>query len=313
MLDEGRLGIVADRAVRTTPDPLSALGHAFGIVMDFRARTKAKRQASFKRSSLIYQSLDCLATRAGPSRVHPETGRVAAISIWRVGRRVYRDHSRRRLLTAEAPFELSAHRKRRRYRQISARTASRDDAFLGQRCLAMCAHVSGQVDRAIDPIERHVGAVGQAGLPDFAFDHFIGRAEDDRFSPIEARDVYTMLDGLRHPRSGAALFPYPTRSSHADSSAWARQPAGTCRMGHSAGPRSPRWKRPPQWHRRVTEGRSMTGYSPMQLSSKTGEKPLKSTIDRSIPICTLSTDDNYTNDNRPVCNEPEAPRPCSPG
>jgi hypothetical protein len=52
------LGIEAGRAVRTAPDPLSAVG-VVRIVIDFRARTKAKRPRLHR---LIYQSLDCLAT-----------------------------------------------------------------------------------------------------------------------------------------------------------------------------------------------------------------------------------------------------------
>ena len=50
--------------MRTAPDPLSALGHAVGlIVIDFRARTKAKRLCRFQTIiDVIYQSLDCLAT-----------------------------------------------------------------------------------------------------------------------------------------------------------------------------------------------------------------------------------------------------------
>ena len=42
-------GIVAGSAVRTAPDPLSALGHAVGIVIDFRARTKAKRPCQLQK------------------------------------------------------------------------------------------------------------------------------------------------------------------------------------------------------------------------------------------------------------------------
>jgi len=45
MLDEGRPGSKAGPAVRTARYPLSALGHAVGVVrilIDFQARTKAK-------------------------------------------------------------------------------------------------------------------------------------------------------------------------------------------------------------------------------------------------------------------------------
>ena len=63
--------------MRTAPDPLSALGHAVGvvrIVIDFRARTKAKRPCRLQ-TRLIYQSLDWLATRAGLSRYTVKWGR----------------------------------------------------------------------------------------------------------------------------------------------------------------------------------------------------------------------------------------------
>jgi hypothetical protein len=84
---------------------LSALGHTVGIVIDFRARTKAKRPRQLQKVSLIYQSLVCLATRA--PGLYGERG-TAASSIWRVGRGLYPDRWRRRLLTAEALFDSNA-------------------------------------------------------------------------------------------------------------------------------------------------------------------------------------------------------------
>jgi len=51
MLDEGRPGSKAGPAVRTARYPLSALGHAVGVVrilIDFQARTKAKWPCQLK-------------------------------------------------------------------------------------------------------------------------------------------------------------------------------------------------------------------------------------------------------------------------
>jgi len=90
MLDEGPSGSWPVRAVRTAPDPLSALGHAGR----HRDRLSGKNQgqnghASIKRSSIIYQSLDCLAIRASVRPGYPVNGRTAATGIGRVGAGVY--------------------------------------------------------------------------------------------------------------------------------------------------------------------------------------------------------------------------------
>jgi hypothetical protein len=64
---------------------LGALGHAIGIVIDFRARTKAKRPCQVQKIALIYQSLDCLATREpGRPGYTVNAERAAAAGSWRV-------------------------------------------------------------------------------------------------------------------------------------------------------------------------------------------------------------------------------------
>ena len=50
---------MASRAVRAAPDPLSTLRHAVGIVIDFRARTKAKRPCQLPKI-LTNLSVACL-------------------------------------------------------------------------------------------------------------------------------------------------------------------------------------------------------------------------------------------------------------